>query len=91
MSSGRGGGREGGQAGHGWIPDGLSGLPTVGSEAPLVSEAPSALIQLHSKSLLWNASETQPASPTASPPPSLGTRDSTFLLGPFSPSLEQTP
>lgn len=91
MSSGRGGGREGGQAGRGWIPDGLSGLPTVGSEAPLVSEAPSALIQLHSKSLLWNASETQPASPHSLPPPSLGTRDSTFLLGPFSPSLAQTP
>lgn len=61
------GGREGGQAGRGWIPDGLSGLPTVGSEAPLVSVAPSALIQLHSKSLLWNASETQPASPHSLP------------------------
>ena len=62
-------GREGGKAGYGWSPDGLSGLPTVGSEAPLVSVAPLALIQLHSKSLLWNASETQPTSPPSLPPP----------------------
>lgn len=56
----RAGGRE---AGHGWVPDGLSGLPRVDSEAPLVSAAPSALIRLCGGSLLWNASETQPASP----------------------------
>lgn len=54
------------EAGSGWIPDGLSDVPTVDSEAPLVSAAPSTLIQLHGKSRLWNASETQAALPPAS-------------------------
>lgn len=76
------GGRE---AGHGWVPDGLSGLPRVDSEAPLVSAAPSALIRLRGGSLLWNASETQPASPPAAPHP-LCIGDSTLLSSPFSPS-----
>lgn len=53
--------------GHGWIPDGLSGLPIVDCEAPRVSAAPSAPLRLLGRSLLWNASETQPASPTGCP------------------------
>lgn len=59
------------EAGCGWIPDGLSGLPTVDCEAPLVSAAPSALTQLHGQSPLWNGSDTQPALPAASPSPPL--------------------
>lgn len=42
--------------------------PRPGSEAPLVSAAPSALIQPQGESPLWNASETQPAAPTSLPP-----------------------
>lgn len=45
--------------GHGWIPDGLSSLPTVDSKTPLVSASPLPLIQLPSKALQWNSSETQ--------------------------------
>lgn len=40
------------EAGGGWIPDGLSGLPTVDSEAPLVWAAPWALTQRQGQSWL---------------------------------------
>lgn len=44
------------EAGCGWVPDGLSGLPTVDSESPLVWAAPWALTQRHGRSPLWNDS-----------------------------------
>lgn len=58
------------KAGCGWFPDGLSGLPTVDSEAPLVWAASSALIQLQGQSPLRNARDTSPLCHQPSPRPS---------------------
>lgn len=59
-----------GEAGCGWFPDGLSGLPTVDSEAPLVWAAPSALIRLQGQSRLRNARGTPPLCHQPRPHPS---------------------
>lgn len=67
--------------GRGWFPDELSGLPTADSEAPLVSAAPSALIQLHGQSLLGSASDIRPLCHQPSPL-SLCTGDNAVLLRP---------
>lgn len=58
-----------GEGGKPWMDSrwARSGLPGVDTEAPLVSAAPSALIRPHGKRLLWNVSETQPASPPGCP------------------------
>lgn len=77
------------EAGDGfWM--GCQVCPWPASEAPLVSAAPSALIQPQGKSPLRNASEAQPGAPTSLPQP-LGTRDGTLLLCPLPASWGHPP